>query len=238
MTTMKTAILGATGRLGSRVAAILDEDYASRVTICCRPGRDDDLDALAECNTVIDASLPGGTARLVAALESLPGAPNTVICATTGLDAALEQRLVALGGTRRVLKSSNYAAGVAALQRILADAAPMLSALGFAATIRETHHRHKQDVPSGTALTLASAMSPYDPAEVEISSAREGEVIGRHDVEFVAEHERIVVGHEAMNRDVFARGIIDAALWLHERGEKPGFYSMEAYFNARFGRAS
>jgi 4-hydroxy-tetrahydrodipicolinate reductase len=96
--------------------------------------------------------------------------------------------------------------------------------------IVDIHHKHKLDAPSGTALALAAAVkqgfentATIDGREPEISSVREGEVIGEHTVSFSMPDEVIEITHKALDRDVFARGALQAGEWLV--GKKPGLYS-------------
>jgi len=58
-----------------------------------------------------------------------------------------------------------------------------------------------------------------------IVSFRGGDVIGEHTVFFLADGERIELTHRATNRDIFARGALQAAQWVVK--QNPGFYSMK-----------
>jgi 4-hydroxy-tetrahydrodipicolinate reductase len=98
--------------------------------------------------------------------------------------------------------------------------------------IEETHHIHKLDSPSGTAVSLAqdiiemlgrkSHWSMDHDSESDsllINSKRIGEVTGDHEVIYESEADRIVLKHEAKNRKGFALGAILAASWIiHQRG--------------------
>jgi 4-hydroxy-tetrahydrodipicolinate reductase len=99
---------------------------------------------------------------------------------------------------------------------------------GFSLAIRETHHRDKRDAPSGTALALAAALAQARPgqqaAEIPVQSLREGEVVGEHAVVLSGAGEELVLGHRALERSIFARGALAAALWLGSK--PPGRYSM------------
>ena len=106
------------------------------------------------------------------------------------------------------------------------------------------HHRHKIDAPSGTALLLGEAAARgrnVDLADVAdrgrdgetgaraegsigFASLRGGSVVGDHSVILATENERLVLGHVAEDRAIFARGAVTACLW--GRGHKPGLYSM------------
>ena len=78
--------------------------------------------------------------------------------------------------------------------------------------IEETHHVHKKDAPSGTALSWKSWLG----REAEMTSLREGDVIGFHKLTIQTEDEEIKLQHNAKSRSLFARG----ALWAANRIEK------------------
>ena len=114
----------------------------------------------------------------------------------------------------------------------------------FDVEIVESHHRHKVDAPSGTALMLGEAVARgrgVDLAEVSdrgrdgmtgerrrgdigFAAIRGGDIVGEHDVIFAGAGERIVLSHIATDRGIFARGALKAALW--GQGKAPGHYSM------------
>jgi 4-hydroxy-tetrahydrodipicolinate reductase len=103
--------------------------------------------------------------------------------------------------------------------------------------IVEMHHRHKVDAPSGTALLLGRAAAegrgvelgavsdrgrdgitgPRAPGHIGFAALRGGSVAGDHEVIFATEGERIELGHRAESREIFARGALQAALWLKDR---------------------
>jgi 4-hydroxy-tetrahydrodipicolinate reductase len=100
----------------------------------------------------------------------------------------------------------------------------------------ETHHRHKKDAPSGTAILLNKAIESSagnDP--VQTHSIRSGEVIGDHEITFYGAADRLTLGHAAQDRSIFARGALDAALWAHTRrnelSKQKTLISMDRYFD-------
>ena len=127
--------------------------------------------------------------------------------------------------------SSNFSVGVNIffeLNKFLAekmkDLSPTLSQRegekgeGYTPSIKEIHHIHKLDKPSGTAKTLAEQISAmyegrmYDvQREVPIESIREGEVPGTHEVTWDSEEDTIVITHIAKGRRGFALGAVLAA---------------------------
>ena len=115
--------------------------------------------------------------------------------------------------------SSNFSVGV----NIFFDlnkqlAATMKAQPQYTPSIKEIHHIHKLDKPSGTAKTLAEQISAmyegrmYDVRrEVPIESIREGEVPGTHEVTWDSEEDTIVITHIAKGRRGFALGAVLAA---------------------------
>ena len=98
----------------------------------------------------------------------------------------------------------------------------------FAIEIHETHHVHKKDAPSGTALKLGEAIARARDQQgadsVHYQSERRGEVPGDHEVVFRSPTECITLAHSVTTRTVFAQGAIRAARWI--AGRKAGFYDM------------
>jgi 4-hydroxy-tetrahydrodipicolinate reductase len=129
----------------------------------------------------------------------------------------------------------------AAMRRWAGDT---LRLAGYDAEIVETHHRHKIDAPSGTALRLGEAIAgardvsfdrvarferhgqagPRREGEIGLQSLRAGDVVGDHTVMFAGPGETFEITHRAHSRDVFAHGALRAAQWLS--GKRPGLYDM------------
>ena len=120
----------------------------------------------------------------------------------------------------------NTSLGVAVLNHLAAVAAGLLGTR-YGVNLIEAHHTGKRDAPSGTALRIADTLRRAGaelPAE-SIHAIRSGDVVGEHTVEFAGGGERIRICHMATSRDLFARGALEAAAWLH--GRPPGRYTIE-----------
>ena len=183
-----------------------------------------DLAALAAgSDVVIDFSLPEATAEVVAAVEHA-GVP--LVCGVSGLG---DEQLALLERAARsvaVLYDRNMSQGIAVLEDLVRRAARALGGR-FDVAIRETHHVHKKDAPSGTALKLGEAIAGalgIDPVSIGYESERRGEVPGDHVVTFASETEVITLGHSVTTRAVFAEGAIRAARWIV--GRPPGCFTM------------
>ena len=89
---------------------------------------------------------------------------------------------------------------------------------GYTPSIKEIHHIHKLDKPSGTAKTLAEQIENELPSlqggagsRLPIESIREGEVPGTHEVKWDSEEDTIIITHIAKGRRGFALGAVLAA---------------------------
>lgn len=122
-----------------------------------------------------------------------------------------------------VLWASNMSMGVNVLNQMLKN----LNAIrDYDFYIEETHHIHKKDAPSGTALTIQKHLEKAIKKKVkDIVSYREGEVFGQHKVIVKGPEETILIQHDALNRTVFAKGAVTCAKWILKK--KPGHYSIE-----------
>ena len=136
-----------------------------------------------------------------------------VVCGSTGWNA---QEL--LDEDKRIhekpmlIWKSNFSVGVNIffeLNKELASA--MRKQPQYVPSITETHHIHKLDKPSGTAKTLAEDIETSISRNVEITSIREGEVPGTHEVKWDSEEDTIIITHTAKGRRGFALGAVLAA---------------------------
>lgn len=166
------------------------------------------------------------------------------IVGTTGLSADDEKKLEEDAKETPVVYAANFSVGVNILLALTQQAAKTLGE-DWDIEIFESHHKHKVDAPSGTALAIGKAAAAGRGVElgkvadyarhgetgvrktghIGFSVARGGDVVGDHTAYFYSEGERIELTHRATNRALFARGAIRAALWAKE--QKPGLYSMK-----------
>ncbi|MGK5087946.1 dihydrodipicolinate reductase C-terminal domain-containing protein [Bdellovibrionota bacterium FG-2] len=202
---IKLGLLGATGRMGQKVEGLIEKSYSNRVTLA----------PLLRCEVVIDFSSPQGVLALV---ESMGAAQLPVyVIGSTGWTQEQQRELEPLFEKTLVVQSSNFSLGVLAFQHILRGTAPLLSRLGYIPSIVETHHIHKKDAPSGTAISIQKILNPNAPGAIATQSIREGEVVGDHLITFQGPEDRIQMGHFAEDRAIFARGAIEVALWLFQK---------------------
>lgn len=226
---IKVGLLGSTGRMGKWVKEILTNEFSSKAVLSAQASSKDSLIPLAQADVIIDFSSPQSVLRLISSTPSLP----PLIVGSTGWTLDQRKELEGLAKKTPVLMSSNFSTGVMALSCVLREASPILEKLGYRPVIVETHHQNKKDAPSGTALSLQRVLSPDGPDNVSIHSVRGGEIIGDHEVTFYGKADHITIGHFAQDRSIFARGAIDAALWLCTVKNSGKILSVEDYFREK-----
>lgn len=187
--------------------------------------RGDPIDELATAaDIIVDFSLPSGTEIVLAAVER-HGVP--LVCGVSGLDHKQMHGLREASRRIAVVYDRNMSLGIAVLERTVRDAAASLGA-EFSIEISETHHVHKKDAPSGTALKLAEAIAgargDADTGTIRFHSERRGEVPGDHQVRMSTPSEQLTFAHSVTTRHVFADGALRAARWCVNR--PPGLYGM------------
>lgn len=220
-------LCGASGRMGSRVAALAAAD--ARFSVLARV----DLGFAgkppwAEAGAIVDFSAPGASLEFV---QAAARAKKPIVIGTTGFSSPQLSRLKAFSRRTPVFLSPNFSRGVAVMARLAAEAARLLP--GYGAAVSEIHHDQKKDAPSGTALRLARAVQEgrKDGRPIPAVSQRLGDVVGDHTLTFAGPFERLELTHRAHSRDVFARGALEAALWV--AGNRPGLYGMEDLMGLR-----
>lgn len=202
------------GRLGSAIAAAA-EDQAD-LEVAWILGRLMPADLAA-----VDVALEVSQADAVP--EHLAWAARTgtnLVIGTTGWDPELlhaaaeeDHGRPAIG----ILTAPNFSLTVALMRRIALALGRYAALTGGDLAVTEVHHTGKVDSPSGTALLLRQALVDGSGQDVQTTSLRLGEVVGRHDVHLTSPVESITLRHEAHSRELFARGALTAARWLHGR---------------------
>jgi 4-hydroxy-tetrahydrodipicolinate reductase len=247
----KIALLGY-GRLGQEIQSCIAESEELQVaSIWVRDGSTNESEpphvrstnlaaVLATADVAIDFTLAAATDQIIAAATV---ARIPLVCGVSGLAAASRQRMRDAAGTIPILYDRNMSLGVAVMQQLVKLAGSALSDQ-FEAEIHETHHEHKIDAPSGTALQLGETLaasrsqnfadvyhydedgnSPPIPGNIKYKVARSGDVRGEHTVIFKSADETLSLTHKVTDRRVFANGSIRAARWLATQA--PGLYSLQ-----------
>ncbi len=235
---MKVALLGY-GKMGQMIAGILEEqghevvlkvDIDNRNTVT--------NEELKMADVAIEFSMPK------VAVENYKwcfdcGVP--VVSGTTGWleswDEVVNYCNEKQGG---FFYASNYSIGVNIffhLNKVLAKVMTNFKEYGIA--LDETHHIHKLDAPSGTAITIAEGIlenhdgyakwvldtgGEVSESELPITAHRIGEVPGIHKVTYKSGVDEISIEHSAYSREGFAKGAVAAACFMVG---KIGVFSMD-----------
>jgi len=205
------------------------------------PLTDDVGAAFAAASGVLDFTAPAVSVEFA---EMTADAGIVHVIGTTGCTPEQDEQIAAAAQRGTIVKSGNMSLGVNLLGVLVEQAARALEAADWDVEVLEMHHKHKVDAPSGTAYLLGQAAArgrgidlrsesvrvrdgqtgPRPSGAIGFATLRGGSVVGEHSVILAGEGESIELTHRALDRSIFARGAVKAALWA--RGRPPGLYSM------------
>jgi 4-hydroxy-tetrahydrodipicolinate reductase len=222
---MNLLVLGK-GKTGSLVADVARERKHHIRVVGAKDNVDGSAitaDGLSDVNVVIDFTTPH---CVLANIEACVKAGKNIVVGTTGWYPQIDRvrEMVERQGTG-LLYAANFSVGVNLFFEVARTAAAALRH-EYSGQIFERHHAHKKDAPSGTAIAIqnVSREAGGKKEELEITSFREGEVVGLHEVVFESAADRIYLCHDAKSRRGFAEGAVLAAEWLVG---KKGFYDFK-----------
>ena len=194
---------------------------------------------------IIDFTIPRCTFQV---LKIATKFKKKVVIGTTGFTKKEENLIKNFSRKIPILKAGNMSLGINLLMYLTEITSSSLGK-NFLSKIFETHHKHKKDYPSGTALMLGKGIAvgknksfysllgkkylnkktfPYGK-KINFNSIRKGEIIGEHEVKFSNGKEIITLNHAAFDRTLYSEGALTAAKWLINK--KPGLYSMRNLMN-------
>jgi 4-hydroxy-tetrahydrodipicolinate reductase len=256
---MKLAIHGAAGRMGQRVTALASADKRFEIVAALEsadhPALGKDAGLLAgigeiglplgvvgesDADVVIDFSVPDAAIAVVAHCVEYR---RPVVVATTGLDAEQQEYVRRAAKAIPIVWSPNMSTAVNVAMKLARVAGEALRGLptGVDVEIIESHHRFKEDAPSGTALKFGQILSDTmgltqhthgrsgrpgarPRNEIGYHAVRAGDDPGQHTIIFGMLGETIELRVAATNRDCYAQGALLAAQWVV--GKTPGLYGM------------
>ncbi|MGB1361041.1 MAG: 4-hydroxy-tetrahydrodipicolinate reductase [Alphaproteobacteria bacterium] len=248
---INVAVIGASGRMGQALIKLINENSKTTLSgALVRAGNEnvgkeingvkytDDIDSVFSTADVVIDFTPAGATKTH--LEKAKQHNTKMIIGSTGLGKTDEQLIEDAGKDIAIVYASNFSIGVNTLFAICEKVGGVLGSDKFTTHIDETHHIHKVDAPSGTALSLGKEIAKsrndnFDDVykyeqdrsnnkDITFSDNRKGEVIGDHTVSFNNEMESLHLTHNAHNRDVFADGAVFASIWINDKDK--GLYSM------------
>ena len=233
---MKIVISGY-GKMGKEVEKIA---LSRKHTIITKIDTLDDWEKysgqITSADVVIDFSMPGVVVDNIFRCFDI-GVP--IVTGTTGWYDRLEEvNKVCEKTNGAIFYAPNFSIGVNLFFKVNEFLARLMAGVeGYRARIEETHHIHKLDAPSGTAIKTAEIIMTGNkkinkwvdhdsdkPDELPVISFREGEVPGIHVVIWDSDADRITLKHEAKNRSGFALGAVLAAEFVVG---KKGVFTME-----------
>ena len=222
---MNLLILGR-GKTGSLVADVARERHHQieiagvKENVACGALTPEKLQGVG---AVIDFTTPHG---VVANIEACAKAGTNMVVGTTGWYKEIERiRALVEQHQSGFVYAANFSVGVNLFFDVARTAAAALRH-EYSGQIFERHHVHKKDAPSGTAIAIQQVIRDASghPKDVEITSFREGDVVGLHEVVLESAADRIYLCHDAKSRRGFAEGAVRAAEWL---AGKKGFYDFK-----------
>ena len=236
---MKIAIIGY-GKMGHEVEkAARARKHNIIVTIDNAQEWEDRLGQLKQADVAIDFSQPD---QVVGNIHRSFDLHLPVVVGTTAWQDHFEAiKTRCLKEKQSLFHAPNFSIGMNIMILLNKQLAKFAERYDYQLSLAETHHIHKLDKPSGTAIKLAndilSVNHDYNRWSIDTSTdhtlyinvTREGEVNGKHSVTANSHADRITLTHEAFNRQGFAMGAIAAAEFLIG---KTGVFGMEDLMEA------
>lgn len=232
---MNIALIGS-GKMGRMLESLCEKDDGLHVAGFVGRTGYASLADMEQVDVALDFSYPGNLESLLACAvaKKIP-----LVIGTTGLSEEQGEAIRKASGEIPIVWADNFSTGVTVLCRLARLAAQSLGD-DFDIEIVETHHRMKEDAPSGTAKQLLSCIDPEHDYrivcgregrpgkrghEIGVHAVRGGTVAGEHSVHFFGQMEEIELHHRADSREIFARGALKAAAFAIQA--KTGLYNME-----------
>lgn len=225
---MKIALIGY-GKMGHMIEEIARSRGHEIVSIIDVGNQQDfDSEAFASADVAIEFTSP--TAAYGNYLKAFAKGVK-VVSGSTGWtkDHGDDVRRLCSDEGHTLFWASNFSVGVAIFAAVNRYLARLMNAFPqYDVEMEETHHVHKLDHPSGTAITLAEDIvkaidrktawgeETTDPAMLRVDHIRRGEVPGIHTVRYDSEADIISITHDAHSRQGFALGAVLAAEYTKE----------------------
>jgi len=256
MKKLKISITGCFGRMGQQIIKSviknknikiisLTESKKTKKKINKILSQKNSKSAFKNTSVIIDFSTPKCTLDVLKIASKIN---KKVVIGTTGFSLNQENLIKKYSKKIPILKAGNMSLGINLLM-YLAEISSKSLGENYLSKIFESHHKHKKDYPSGTALMLGKGIAisknknfkkikgkiylnkksfPYG-RKINFNSLRRGEIVGHHKVFFSSGKETITLDHEAFDRSIYSEGALTAAKWLSNK--KPGLYSMRDILN-------
>ena len=238
---MKIAIIGY-GKMGKQVEKIALERGHEIVTIIDHNNLNEfDSDKFKTADVAIEFTNP--EAAYGNYIKAFKAGVKIVSGSTGWMDQHGDEiKNLCKDGANTLFWASNFSLGVAIFSSVNKFLAKIMNDFpAYEVSMSETHHIHKLDAPSGTAITLAEGLlanidrkndwvnaPSSDEHKLYIESIREGEVPGIHSIKYTSDADTITITHDAKNRLGFALGAVLAAEFT---AKNSGFLGMSDLFS-------
>lgn len=231
---MKIVILGY-GKMGHEVEQIaLSRGHEVLYRIDTEEEWNANKEGVSKCDVVIEFSTP---ATVIRNINKCFDINVPIVVGTTGwYDSLAEIKKRCEAGGHSLFYAPNFSIGMNFVFQLNKQIAKFAQQYDYQLELTETHHIHKLDKPSGTAVKLANdiiandsnyeswKLDESDEKTLRVNAIREGEVFGIHEIKALSECDCITLKHEAFSRKGFATGAVVAAEFL--KG-KNGVFTME-----------
>lgn len=232
----KVGLLGATGRMGQELAALLESGFLlgeDRLEFSDAVSKNRDIKSIEgipvrtlsdpprePVHVWIDFSRPEATLGLLEIIH------EPIVIGTTGFNPIQLDKIIQYSKRHPVLLTSNTSPGMNLMMKML-KLSSIAAALGYDVLASEIHHRGKKDSPSGTLKSLLQILQDQGNKNIQVQSARVGDEKGTHTISFFSDDEELTLTHRVNNRRVFAKGALIAARFIANQ-TKAGLFSFEA----------
>lgn len=194
---------------------------------------------LQKADVVIEFSTPHSVLNNI---NTCLNAKVPIVVGTTGWHNQLNEISKACNDKNGALfYASNFSLGVAIFSKVNEYLASIMNNYPtYDVSMKEIHHIHKIDKPSGTAISLANqiiekidskkkwSITEQSEETLFIEDIREGMVPGTHIIKYSSDIDDIEIMHKAHNRKGFALGAVLAAEFIQH---KKGVYTMSDLMN-------
>lgn len=238
----KLVISGITGKCGKSLLSIINDYNSSNINdsfpssssfnscntcnffeviggINSKTSHEDCEKLVQSSDIIIDFSTPKALENL---LQIAVKYKKPVVSGTTGIEN--DELLRPFAKDIPIFYASNFSVAIFLMHNMLKQLDKILC--NYDKVIIDLHHKHKRDLPSGTALFLSSALQ-----NANIVSYKGGEVIGDHCAQFLGDFDMIEIRHRALKRELFTKGALDVAKWMLDlkEGVRCGLLGMNDY---------
>lgn len=194
----KILVVGYKGKMGSMIASALQGDF-----LVVGANKDDNLWDFEGVNLVVDF---GSHESSVESARFCLKNNIPLVIGSTGQTDEENKEIAEIAKRIPITKRANFSYGVSILEKIVGI---VLNQKPNSIEIIEKHHIHKKDKPSGTAIELEKYINEFYPEPIKITSVREGEEMGEHEIIFDFGDEKLSLKHNVSSRAAFVRGVVD-----------------------------